>query len=291
MISSSLPHATALLCIIIARALVVNPAPAEAFLAPLSGIPPRRVKTPSSFCRTIETTHDNDLAVRQQHLIRSTRRGPSAGETTTKSTTTSLRLFGNILGNEEGAVAEQREGELARFAFPKATGSSPSSNDVKFDSLSIMIKEWSKLFVADDLGNKKITGLTTPVTVVDLTWVDLLTPAAAVAAENNDDGDTIKFSGVQLLFKKGKTGGRSAYQDKDDERHNKNEKEGQRDNVDATKEGGVEVRVEQLSSGDLRVIASRCEMDEGTLTKGMSEGVIVDSLKKAISAWRKEQAS
>lgn len=288
MISSSLPHATALLCIIIARALVVNPAPAEAFLAPLSGIPPRRARTPSSLCRTIETTHDNDLAARQQLLIRSTRRGPSAGETTTKSTTTSLRLFGNILGNKEGAVSEQREGELARFAFPKATGSSPSSNDVKFDSLSIMIKEWSKLFVADDLGNKKITGLTTPVTVVDLTWVDLLTPAAA-AVENDDD--TIKFSGVQLLFKKGKTGGRSAYQDKDDERHNKNEKDGQKDNVDATKEGGVEVRVEQSSSGDLRVIASRCEMEEGTLTKGMSEGVIVDSLKKAISAWRKEHAS
>ena len=56
-------------------------------------------------------------------------------------------------------------------------------------------------------------------------------------------------------------------------------------------EGGVQVRVERLSGGDLRVIASRCEVEEGTMTKEMSEGVIIDSLRKAVTAWRKEQAS
>ena len=63
------------------------------------------------------------------------------------------------------------------------------------------------------------------------------------------------------------------------------------DDADIAKEGGVQVRVERLSGGDLRVIASRCEVEEGTMTKEMSEGVIIDSLRKAVTAWRKEQAS
>ena len=115
--------------------------------------------------------------------------------------------------------------------------------------------------------------------------------------EEEEDGDVVKFSGVQLLFKKGKTGGGSAYRDKDDERmHGKNEREDGRkkdddDDADIAKEGGVQVRVERLSGGDLRVIASRCEVEEGTMTKEMSEGVIIDSLRKAVTAWRKEQAS
>jgi hypothetical protein len=297
MISAPLPQAAALLFAIVANALVANTAPAAAFLHPsATALRPRGTRAPSPIHRANSEVADRDLP-------RSARRyGTTAAKTTT--TTTSLRLFGNVFGRDGTVAAEEggvvREGELARFAFPATAGSHPipPAVDLEFDSLSIMIGEWSKLFVADEHGVKKVTGLTTPVTVVDL---------AANAEEKEDekeeeneeeeeeDGDVVKFSGVQLLFKKGKTGGRSAYRDKDDERmHGKNEREEGRkddDNADAANEGGVQVRVERLSGGDLRVIASRCAVEEGTMTKEMSEGVIIDSLRKAIAAWRKEQAS
>jgi len=303
MISAPLPQAAALLFVTVANVLVANTAPAAAFLHPSTTAPrPCGTWTPSSI-------HRANFEVADRHLPRSARRyeTTTATKTTTTTTTTSLRLFRNVFGRdgavhditkedafpaEEGGVV--REGELARFAFPATAGSPPTrpADDLKFDSLSIMIGEWSKLFVADEHGVKKVTGLTTPVTVVDLAAND-----EEREVEEEEDGDVVKFSGVQLLFKKGKTGGRSAYRDKDDERmHGKNEREeGRRkdddDNADIAKEGGVQVRVERLSGGELRVIASRCEVEEGTMTKEMSEGVIIDSLRKAVTAWRKEQAS
>ena len=292
MISAPLPQAAALLFAIVANALVANTAPAAAFLHPsATALRPRGTRAPSPIHRANSEVADRDLP-------RSARRfGTTAAKTTT--TTTSLRLFGNVFGRDGTVAAEEggvvREGELARFAFPATAGSHPipPAVDLEFDSLSIMIGEWSKLFVADDEhGVKKVTGLTTPVTVVDLAADD-----EEREVEEEEDGDVVKFSGVQLLFKKGKTGGGSAYRDKDDERmHGKNEREDGRkkdddDDADIAKEGGVQVRVERLSGGDLRVIASRCEVEEGTMTKEMSEGVIIDSLRKAVIAWRKEQAS
>jgi len=305
MISSApLPQAAALLFVIVANGLVANTAPAAAFLHPPATAP--RTWTSSSIHRSNNEVVDRDLT-------RSSRRHETTATTattTTTTTTTSLSLFRNVFGRdgavhditkedefpaEEGGVV--REEELARFAFPATARSHttippPAGDDLKFDSLSIMIGEWSKLFVADEHGVKKVTGLTTPVTVVDLAADD---EEREVGEE--EDGDVVKFSGVQLLFKKGKTGGGSAYRDKDDERmHGKNErgdgrKKDDDDNADIAKEGGVQVRVERLSGGDLRVIASRCEVEEGTMTKEMSEGVIIDSLRKAVTAWRKEQAS
>lgn len=109
-------------------------------------------------------------------------------------------------------------------------------------------------------------GLTTPVDVVKLP-----------TTENS--------AGVQLLFKKG-VGGRSAYNDKDDEDDDDKKKEKE----DSIKEGGVQVRIEKLSDGnDLEVIASRCEIEEGTMIKEMSEQTIIESLRQAMQAWRKEQ--
>lgn len=119
-------------------------------------------------------------------------------------------------------------------------------------------------------------GLTTPVALVQFP------PQASV-----DNGEVTNYSGVQLLFQKGKTGGKSAYQDKDDEKNKNNEKKKE----EPVKEGGVEVRVEQLTGGDLQVIASRCEIEEGTMVKEMSEQTIIDSLRKAMAAWKKEQES
>ena len=308
MISSApLPQAAALLFVIVANALVANTAPAAAFLHPPATAPrPRGTWTSSSIHRSNNEVVDRDLT-------RSARRHETTATTattTTTTTTTSLSLFRNVFGRdgavhditkedefpaEEGGVV--REEELARFAFPATARSPPTipppaGDDLKFDSLSIMIREWSKLFVADEHGVRKVTGLTTPVTVVDLAADD---EEREVGEE--EDGYVVEFSGVQLLFKKGKTGGGSAYRDKDDERmHGKYERGDGRekdddDNADIAREGGVQVRVERLSGGDLRVIASRCEVEEGTMTKEMSEGVIIDSLRKAVTAWRKEQAS
>jgi hypothetical protein len=52
----------------------------------------------------------------------------------------------------------------------------------------------------------------------------------------------------------------------------------------------VQVRIEKLSSGnDLEVIASRCDIEDGTMIKEMSEQTIIDSLRKTMQAWKKEQ--
>ena len=255
MICASPPsHATAL-CITIATALLVDAVPTVAAFSIHQPTPhgPRVAWTPSSAYRTIEIT-----------------------------TTTSLRLFGNIFGKDE-ARGGQRDDELARISIPAAGSSSSSSidDDVAYDSLSIMIREWSKSFVVNDLGEKKITGLTTPVEVV-------------IGDEDDvEHDDVVKSSGVRLLFKRGTTGGRSAYRDKDDVGRNDRDEvvEGRRENADAEKEGGVEVRVEKTSNGGLRVIASRCDIEEETMVKEMSEGVIVASLGKTVAAWRKERAT
>ena len=196
------------------------------------------------------------------------------------TSTTQLHLFGNLFSTEE--KEELLENELARFSHLVSSNENPTT---KFDSLSNMISSWSKVFFTDD--GKKKTGLTTPVTLVELK-----PPSQIIEEEggsDDDDGEIVtNYSGVQLLFKKGTTGGRAAYQDKDDE---KNNKEGDKKKEDATiKEGGVEVRVEQLSNGDLQVIAKRCDFDEDTMIKEMSELTIIDSLKQAMAAWKKEQS-
>ncbi|KAL7535684.1 hypothetical protein ACHAXR_006664 [Thalassiosira sp. AJA248-18] len=192
----------------------------------------------------------------------------------TKQFSHTLGLFGfGDTTTVEEAQTDLQDDELARFSHVLSSGANPT---VKFDSLSIMISEWSKLF-AD---KERKMGLTTPVVVVELK------PLTSTL----DDEDINNYTGVQLLFKKGKTGGRSAYHDKDEERYDSEKKE-RREEEGITKEGGVEVRVEQLASGNLRVVASRCDFDEDTIAKEMSEQTIVDSLRKAMTAWKKEQSS
>ncbi|KAL7455208.1 hypothetical protein ACHAWC_007791 [Mediolabrus comicus] len=187
-------------------------------------------------------------------------------------TNTKLHLFGNIFGNDDKPAADQeglQENELARFSNLLANSGSGSDGvsdnnkiDVKFDSLSIMITSWSKMF-----SDHKSMGLTTPVDVVKLPTTE-------------------DSAGVQLLFKKG-VGGRSAYNDKDDKDDGDNKKKEKEESI---KEGGVQVQIEKLSDGnDLEVIASRCEIEEGTMIKEMSEQTIIDSLRQAMQAWKKEQ--
>mmetsp|Transcript_24159 Transcript_24159/g.51230 ORF Transcript_24159/g.51230 Transcript_24159/m.51230 type:complete len:92 (-) Transcript_24159:424-699(-) len=59
----------------------------------------------------------------------------------------------------------------------------------------------------------------------------------------------------------------------------------------ARKEGGVEVLVEKTTDGNIRVRARRCNMDNKTIVKEMSEEVIVKSLKKAVEAWVNARAT
>ena len=54
--------------------------------------------------------------------------------------------------------------------------------------------------------------------------------------------------------------------------------------------GGVDIRVEQLQNGDLQVVAERCNFDEDTMIKEMSEQTIIESLRKAMKAWKNEQS-
>jgi hypothetical protein len=57
---------------------------------------------------------------------------------------------------------------------------------------------------------------------------------------------------------------------------------------DEKKQGGVEILVEKLSSSSLQVRAKRCEIDDDTMIKEMSEEVIIQELKKAIGVWKKK---
>ena len=215
-----------------------------------------------------------------------------------QNTHSCLYLFGNLFGNKDQNDDQRnlQENELARFcqlSAPTPGSSSSSDSNVKFDSLSIMISEWSKLFIGDDehddssKKNRNVMGLTTPVAVVTLPK-PASSPAATKVPENDVYGEyVIDYTGVQLLFRKGKTGGRFAYQDKDEQKDKFDESKTKKD-VPIT-EGGVEVRVELLSNGELRVVAKRCDIEEGTLIKEMSEQTILDSLRKAVTSWRKEQ--
>ena len=57
------------------------------------------------------------------------------------------------------------------------------------------------------------------------------------------------------------------------------------------KQGGIEILVEQENTKEqpsLRVTARRCDVDENTIVKEMSEEVVVSELQKAIEIWKKE---
>ncbi|EJK60503.1 hypothetical protein THAOC_19129, partial [Thalassiosira oceanica] len=89
-------------------------------------------------------------------------------------------------------------------------------------------------------------------------------------------------SGVKLVFKKRK----AAYSDADAAEDDGTGKE----KDETIREGGVQVVVALLENDELQVTASRCDIDEGTIVKEMSEEAIVDSLRKAVAAWKKEQS-
>lgn len=189
----------------------------------------------------------------------------SASRVSTPKATAStpLYLFGGLSGDDSSS--DDKEAELAKF-------SGLAQSDVKYDSLSEYVNEWASLFQ-----DSKAMGLTTPVNVL---------PSSAVPEEN-----VASVSGVRIVFKKTQTG--SAYRSKEEEREV--EKQGGSSykapsdkKNDAKLEGGVEVLVEKLQDGTVQVRARRCDIDEDTMIKEMSEETIIKELKKAIDVWKKQ---
>lgn len=160
-----------------------------------------------------------------------------------------------------------------------------STIDRKFEQLANYISEWSDMFN----NGAKGTGLTTPVTVV----------AGKYDMENESSTIRSKY-GLRLEFKQTMTG--SSYKSKDEEKR----VESQRSDSSYTpnkpqqqpvsskrprREGGVEILAEQTvdvnGKFDLRVRARRCNMDDNTVVKELSEETILKKLSKAVEVWMK----
>mmetsp|Transcript_6695 Transcript_6695/g.8826 ORF Transcript_6695/g.8826 Transcript_6695/m.8826 type:complete len:282 (+) Transcript_6695:264-1109(+) len=166
-----------------------------------------------------------------------------------------------------------------------------------YDGVATFIQEWSKRFEGD---GAKSNGLTTPVTVVtSFGEATDITDEDGEAEDSNDDDDNVAAvakSGVKLIFKPAKTG--SAYKSKEEEKATEEKVSGYNDPSNdkkkkrkPKKEGGVQIVVEKIDDGKLRVRAFRCEMDEDTIIKEMSEEAIISNLKKAMNAWKKQQTA
>ena len=198
-----------------------------------------------------------------------------------------LYLFGNMFGGEDASTRGAKKGELASFGNLEK---SASDADVAFDSISTYLVEWANLFEGD---RGKERGLTTSVAVTKLDG------PVPVDVDSDDDDDTaedgievIASSGVKFTFK--------PPQNAFDDRNNKDTNDGaktadeKKKKKKETSPGGVQVLAQKiLSSGgggeEVRVVATRCDIDEGTIIKEMSEECICDDLRKAIKIWRDER--
>lgn len=147
--------------------------------------------------------------------------------------------------------------------------------DSKYEQLRQYIKQWSVQYE----GDRKGTGLTTPVIV-----------RKSRRPPSEFDG-VVERSGVRILFQTTNTGDRykSASEEKIEEKERSGPGTVKKSNAPlvgkAQKEGGIEVLVEKNVAGDIRVRARRCNVDEKTIVKEMSEEVIVKNLKNAVEAW------
>jgi hypothetical protein len=175
------------------------------------------------------------------------------------------------------------------------TGTSAATSKY-YESLLSYITLWSESYDSSSSSSssssttatKKGTGLTTPVIV-----------RPSRQQPSIYDGVTNR-SGVRILFRPTNTGDRykSATEERMDEKtRNSGSGAAAAKKGGATvlpmskerKEGGVEVLVERTISDTIRVRARRCNIDDKTIVKEMSEDVIIGSLKKAMDAWMTSQ--
>mmetsp|Transcript_20171 Transcript_20171/g.40406 ORF Transcript_20171/g.40406 Transcript_20171/m.40406 type:complete len:638 (+) Transcript_20171:51-1964(+) len=171
--------------------------------------------------------------------------------------------------------------ELLRVDAGPGISSDDAILDPKYEQLAQYVQEWAATFE----GDRKGTGLTTPV---------LVRKSRKPASEF--DG-VVARSGVRILFQTTNTGDRykSATEEKLEEKQRSGggavKKSSKPLTTKLSKEGGVEVLVEKTTDGSIRVRARRCNLDYKTIVKEMSEGVIVRNLSKAIDAWVKAKGA
>lgn len=179
-----------------------------------------------------------------------------------------LFMFGGIFGSDD----QQDSNELAKF-------SKLGSSDLTYESLSGYIQLWSKQF--EENGGKGM-GLTSP--------VRLLPASAPNGEEEKRERVVTASSGARLVFLPSKTG--NAYASKKDEKTlekmNNGAEAAPRNPPKNKMEGGIEIIVERLKDGEVRVRAERCDFDENTTIKEMSEEAILSKLKEAIGIWKKD---
>lgn len=151
------------------------------------------------------------------------------------------------------------EGDLAKYSSLPAA---------KFDALSEYIRLWADLFEDE---SKQRMGLTTPVKIFP--------------SKSDADG-VMASSGARIVFQKTKTGDK--YTSKKEDKKVEDSDAAKRKKKKERLEGGVEVLVETLDGGDMVVRARRCDVDEDTLIKEMSEETILKELKRAMDVWRRD---
>ena len=174
-----------------------------------------------------------------------------------------LFLGKNNNNNNDSAKDNKLTHELAQL---NAVG--PAS---KYNTLVEFVRVWSHQFEA---GGTLARRVTTPVKV-------------DIHDDLPDDGvDSCVH--VRLLFQK--VAAPTGYQDKDEEEEEDYGEKAKKSDKDEIKQGGVEILVEKLPRDSLRVRVRRCEMDDETVVKEMSEAAIVQELKEALHVWRQEQS-
>lgn len=161
-------------------------------------------------------------------------------------------MFGKLFGGNNGGSKKLDENGEA-----KVFESSPEDINLEFEGLSDYIQKWGKLFVDGSIK------LTTPAQVSTI------------------DGDN--SVGSRFLFQSTDTG----YKNRREEDEQKSNDDSSKKKKKAVSQGGLDVLVERGDDGKVRVIARRCEIEEGTIIKEMSEEIILSELNQAISAWKK----
>lgn len=163
--------------------------------------------------------------------------------------------------------------------------------DTKFEQLFQYIQLWATKTYGDSEDSKKSSsGLTTPVIVRSSSRSSIGNPSSLEM-----DG-VLSRNGVRILFQMTNTGDRykSASEEREDEKTRSSgggggttKKSSPTTNIvgKARKEGGVEILIEKTLDNTIRVRARRCNMDDKTIVKEMSETVILKSLKKAVESW------
>jgi len=167
--------------------------------------------------------------------------------------------------------------ELLRIEAGSGTDVKEALFDPKFEQLAEYVQGWSTQYE----GDRKGTGLTTPV----------LVRRSRKPSASEIDGVAAR-QGIRILFQSTNTGDR--YKSASEEKADEKERSGGGTTTRASptklvgkpsKEGGVEVLIEKTTGGTIRVRARRCNMGDKTIVKEMSEEVIVKNLKRAVTAW------